>query len=65
MAANTAIHGIRVNAVAPGVIDAGMNSDTAETNPQLWQKNLIQIPLQRAGSPEDISKMVLSFLVCR
>ena len=52
-------HGIRVNAIAPGVIKAGMNEDTALTDPALWKARISDIPLQRAGTVEDIAHMVL------
>ena len=61
-ALNLAPHGIRVNAVAPGVVEAGMNQDTAKNNPHMWQENLKQIPLQRPGQPDDIANMVLYLL---
>lgn len=51
--------GIRVNAIAPGVIESGMNEDTASTNPHLWQQYMSSIPLQRAGIPADIANMVI------
>ncbi len=52
-------YGIRVNAIAPGVIEAGMNEHTAKTNPELWHERLSDIPLKRAGKPEDIANMAL------
>lgn len=52
-------YGIRVNAVAPGVIEAGMNQDTAVSNPELWKYYVSNIPLQRPGTPDDIANMVL------
>ncbi|MCW8445496.1 SDR family oxidoreductase [Fluoribacter gormanii] len=58
-ALDLAKYGIRVNTIAPGVIEAGMNEDTAASNPELWQYYLSSIPLQRAGTPSDIANMVL------
>lgn len=49
-------HQIRVNVVAPGVIEAGMNETTATTNPELWAKYCQGIPLNRPGTPKDISQ---------
>ncbi|MBR2591047.1 MAG: glucose 1-dehydrogenase [Clostridia bacterium] len=51
--------GIRVNCIAPGVIDTAMNSElSAEDMEQLRRDT----PLQRIGSGEDIAKAV-SFLL--
>lgn len=55
-------YGIRVNTVSPGVIQSGMNEDTAKTNPELWEEYYNNIPLKRAGTPTDICKMVLFLL---
>lgn len=54
--------GIRVNAIAPGVIEAGMNANTKQTDKARWDALLTKIPLKRYGSPEDISHLV-AFLV--
>jgi len=48
-------YNIRVNVVAPGWIDAGMNSERDV------EKVLARIPMQRAGTPEDVAPLV-SFL---
>jgi glucose 1-dehydrogenase/3-oxoacyl-[acyl-carrier protein] reductase len=58
-ALNLAPHRIRVNVVAPGVVEAGMNEDTAITNPKLWEYYVNNIPLQKTGEPSDIAHMVL------
>lgn len=58
-ALDLAKYGIRVNTVAPGVIEAGMNQDTAISNPELWESHIGSIPLQRPGTPSDIANMVL------
>jgi NAD(P)-dependent dehydrogenase (short-subunit alcohol dehydrogenase family) len=60
---NTALelaqYNIRVNTIAPGVIAAGMNEDTATTNPELWQEYKSGIPLKRVGTPTDISNLAV------
>lgn len=60
---NTALdladHGIRVNTIAPGVIEAGMNENTVNTDPELWNYYLSKIPLKRTGTPKDIANMAL------
>ena len=58
-ALNLAQYGVRVNAVLPGVIEAGMNQSTSTSDPELWKNYMHQIPLQRAGTPQDIANMVL------
>jgi glucose 1-dehydrogenase/3-oxoacyl-[acyl-carrier protein] reductase len=58
-AVDLAKYGIRVNTIAPGVIEAGMNEDTANSNPELWEYYVRNIPLQRPGTPKDIANMVL------
>ena len=58
-ALNLAEYGIRVNAIAPGVIESGMNEDTAKSNPELWAYYVTNIPLKRPGTPEDITNMAV------
>ena len=48
-----------MNSVLPGVIEAGMNENTSTSDPDLWKNYMHQIPLQRAGTPQDIANMVL------
>jgi 3-oxoacyl-[acyl-carrier protein] reductase len=47
---------IRVNAIAPGLIDTPM---TADTPPLLRQMVLMRTPLGRAGEPDDIATVAL------
>ncbi len=58
-ALNLAENGIRVNAIAPGVIESGMNQNTARTDPELWRYYQENIPLKRTGTPADIANMAL------
>ena len=51
-------HGIKVNAVAPGFIDTPMTDAIPEPVREHFIK---KIPLQRAGTPEDVAK-VIAFL---
>jgi len=44
---------IRVNSIAPGLTEAGMNLETIINNPEEWQRKTSRIPLKRAGKPED------------
>lgn len=56
MAKELAKRGINVNAVAPGFIETDMTLKLPEKVKEEFQKN---IPLMRAGKPEDIAKVVL------
>ncbi len=58
-ALDLAEQGIRINAIAPGVIEAGMNENTVKTDPDLWAQHQRRIPLGRAGKPDDITQMIL------
>ena len=46
---------VRVNCVAPGFIETDM---TAEMNPAVLKEATKQIPLRRAGRPEEVAKVV-------
>ena len=49
--------GIRVNAIAPGLIDAGM-SNAVHADLQIRQEREARIPLRRLGTAEDIANLV-------
>ena len=51
-------HGIRVNAMAPGVIKTDMTRRQWET-PKAIEASLDTIPLGRLGQPEDIANLAL------
>jgi 3-oxoacyl-[acyl-carrier protein] reductase len=44
-------HGIRVNAIQPGLIDTPM---TQALRPDIYQQKLAEVPLRRAGTPDEI-----------
>ena len=56
LAREVANQGIRVNAVSPGIIDAGQYelSDTGAVHP-----TSVHIPLQRLGAPKEVAEAVL------
>jgi NAD(P)-dependent dehydrogenase (short-subunit alcohol dehydrogenase family) len=49
-------HGIRVNAVAPGIIDTHMQ-DTV--TPDQMEQFLKTIPLKRLGTPDEVARVIL------
>ena len=53
LAGGMAPHGVRVNAIAPGVIDTNMTSSPAH------DKVKKSIPLGKAGTPEDVAACAL------
>ncbi|HSV82351.1 MAG TPA: glucose 1-dehydrogenase [Ramlibacter sp.] len=58
MAADLAPDGIRVNAIAPGVIETPM-TDATRGNPERLQKFLARIPAGRVGQPREIAQPAL------
>lgn len=58
LALELAPYNIRVNAVAPGVIDTPMAEQTKE-DPKVMEGTLARIPLHRMGRPEEVSNLVL------
>lgn len=58
LAMEWAQYGIRVNAVAPGLIETGMTKEKY-ANPQLTKARSEFVPLGRIGQPEDIAKAIL------
>ena len=46
---------IRVNAIAPGIIDTEMNNDISKDDIEIIRA---QTPLERIGTPQDIAKCV-------
>lgn len=58
MALEWGAHGIRVNAVAPGLIDAGM-SEPIYADPEVRDARQSRVPLGRLGAADDIARVVL------
>jgi len=57
-ALDLAEHGVRVNTIAPGVIESGMNQDTATSNPELWDYYISNIPLTPSAAPRNAANTV-------
>lgn len=53
LAQELAPHGVRVNALAPGVIETPMTAATRE-NPERLRSFMTRIPMGRLGQPEDL-----------
>ncbi len=60
LAREVATEGIRVNAVAPGLIETGLHAANGE--PGRLQRLMPSIPMQRAGQPEEVAEAVLWLL---
>ena len=58
MALELAPYNIRVNAVAPGIIETPM-INFLKTDSQSLENSLDRIPLRRLGKPEEVSNLVL------
>ena len=54
LAADLGKHGVRVNAIGPGLIETPLNAAVRANNPELVKIFLDHTPLGRAGKPEDI-----------
>ena len=56
LAKELAPKGIRVNGIAPGVIDTPLH---AHTPPEIMQRFIADVPLGRVGVPADIAGVVV------
>lgn len=54
LAAELGKHGVRVNAIGPGLIETPLNAQVRANNPELVKVFIDHTPLGRAGKPEDI-----------
>ena len=52
-------HGIRVNAVNPGLIDTQIARDVVSGDEQAYEDIAKHVPIRRAGKPEEIASAVL------
>jgi len=60
LAREVAAEGIRVNAVAPGLIETGLHAANGE--PDRLKRLVPSVPMQRAGTPEEVAEGVLWLL---
>jgi 3-oxoacyl-[acyl-carrier protein] reductase len=58
MALELAPLNIRVNAIAPGMVDTPMIEQTKQ-DPKMMEATLSKVPLHRVGRPEEVSNLVL------
>jgi 3-oxoacyl-[acyl-carrier protein] reductase len=49
-------HGVRVNAIQPGLIRTAM---TAALREDIWEQKMSEIPMGRAGEPEEVANVAL------
>jgi NAD(P)-dependent dehydrogenase (short-subunit alcohol dehydrogenase family) len=63
MANELAVHGIRVNVMAPGIVMAGLSKVCYETDPQFGPRTQSVIPLREFGTVEQCADAFL-FLAC-
>ena len=49
-------HGVRVNAIQPGLIRSPMTTAMPE---RVWEQKMTEIPMQRAGAPEEVANVAL------
>ncbi len=52
-------HNIRVNALAPGIIETDLTAGLYKERPELRVQRLSSIPLGRLGTPEDVANVAL------
>lgn len=55
------IQGVRVNAVAPGLVETGL-SDGLRTNEAIYGDYLANMPIQRHGQPDDVANAIAFLL---
>jgi len=57
LAVELAQFNIRINCIAPGLIETPM-IETVKSDPKTFQAMLAQVPLRRAGKPEEVAELV-------
>lgn len=51
-------HGVRVNAIQPGLIRSAMTKAMPQ---RVWDQKMSEIPMQRAGNPEEVASVALFY----
>jgi len=59
LAAGTAEYNIRVNAVCPGIVDAGLTKQFMKNSPHYIEEMLPQTPMRRMCQPEEVASVVM------
>ena len=59
LAADTAERNIRVNAVCPGIVDAGLTKQFIKNSPHYIEEMMPQTPMRRMCPPEEIASVVM------
>lgn len=59
MARDLAPHGIRVNTIAPGIVNAGLSRQVMDEDPLFRDRALRAIPLRELQSPEQVAQAML------
>lgn len=54
-----AIHGINVNAIAPGYMTTELTANMKQVNPEQYEEITRRIPMGRWGNPEDLQGLVV------
>lgn len=52
-------HGLRINAICPGLVMTDMATKMSKDNHEFFQKILSEIPMKRGAQPEEIAKQVV------
>ncbi len=58
-AADWAPHGVRVNAICPGLFMTDPNREWAEKNPEIIKTFVSAVPMGRAGEPEELGPLAV------
>lgn len=61
-AVDLAAKGIRLNSVAPGMIETPLKSNKSQITEEQWQAELKNYPLGRYGQPEDVANAIIFLL---